>query len=482
MQIYDNQEDRNYNTEEYIDIRSLLDEMWMELLRHLGMVIVVFVAVVSIVYLYSRFSYKPVYEAYSTFVVSTNQTADADSVLAKRLANSFDHAFNDSGLKNKIIKELKLNEEFPAQVSATVLEDTNFITITVHSDDGIMAQTILELIQEDYPDIAKDIVGNVSLSSIDTTGVLTDPINSFQAVSVIVKGILIAVAIIVVVLYFYINNKKTIHNVGDIKRHLNETNIGTIPLMSFKKRKNNARPILLITNEKVSQTYKEAIHTVRIRTEKLMEKEQKKVLLITSSLPSEGKSTLSTNLAISLASRGKKILLIDGDLRAPSLHKFFESKDLPKKKGLGELLLNGGKASDSIVPSVSQNLDVIFGGEQINDPSAVLAGDELKKLLKEVREIYDYVIFDSPPAAMLSDTSAIAGLMDVVLFVIRQDYTRIQYAQEALALLKESGVISLGCVMNCAEAGLSSYGYGYYGYRYNKYQYGKYERYYGKEE
>lgn len=484
MQIYDNQEKRVNNTEKNIDIHALLDEMWMEFTRHLGMVIVLFAFVVAAVFLYSWFSYKPVYEAYSTFVISTNQTTDTDTVLAKRLASSFSHAFTDSGLKDEIIKELKLDtsKSFPAQVSASVIQDTNFFTITVYSDDGIMAQTVLEMIQEKYPDIAREIVGNVTLSSIDTTGILTDPINSFRIVSVIGKGILLAVVVIVVILYLYIHNKKTIHNAGDIKRHLNASCIGTIPVMYFKKRKHNAQPILLITNSKVSQTYRESIHTLRIRAEKLMDKEQKKVLLVTSSLPGEGKSTVSINLAMSIASRGKKVLLIDGDLRAPSLHKFFEGEELPKKKGLREILLEGGTPEDAIIFNASQGLDVILGGERMEDPSAVLAGESLKQLLNDVRTMYDYVIFDSPPAAMLSDTSSIAGLMDAVLFIIRQDYTRIQYAQEGLALLKESGILSLGCVMNCAEAGLGSYGYGYYGYRYNKYQYGRYERYYGKED
>lgn len=145
-------------------------------------------------------------------------------------------------------------------------------------------------------------------------------------------------------------------------------------------------------------------------------------------------------------------------------------------------MLSYDNPEEAIISSPIPKLDLILGGDRIEDPSNILAGEQLKRLLETVKQSYDYVIFDSSPAAMLSDTSDIANLMDAVLFVIRQDYTRIEYAKEGLALLSESGILSLGCVMNYAEAGLGSYGYGYYEYRYNKYQYGRYSRYSEKED
>lgn len=482
MQVYDNQVEVD-NADEYIDIGAVLDEMWIEFLRHLGSITVLFLSIVAVVCLYVWISYKPVYEAYSTFVVTGNQTTDTDIVLATRLANSFQQTFVDSRLRDKIVDELKKDwgDDFEAEVSATALEDTNFVTITVNSDDGIIAQTILELIEEDYPDIAKQIVGNVTLSSIDATGILTEPTNPFSWITIILESSLGALVVIVVILYIYVSNKKTIHSAGDIKRHLNASCIGTVPITSFKKRKKNADPLLVITNDRVQQSYKEAIHTLRIRIERVMEKEEKKVILVTSSLPNEGKSTIAVNLALSIASRGKKVLLIDGDLRAPSVYKYFTKEQMKKKKGLSDILLNNGSIKDAVFSPSIQNLDVILGGERIEDPSEILAGEQLHLLLEEVKKSYDYIIFDSSPAAMLSDTTAIAGIMDAVLFVIRQDYTKIQYAQEGLALLNESGILSLGCVMNYAEAGLNHYGYGYYGSRYSKYRYSKYERYYGKD-
>ncbi|CVI68798.1 Tyrosine-protein kinase YwqD [Clostridiales bacterium CHKCI001] len=482
MQIYDNETKTN-DTQEYIDIVKVLDEIWTEFLRHLGSITILFFLVVILVCSYSWFGYEPMYEAYSTFVVSSNQTTEADIALAARLANSFEHAFTDSGLRDKIVDELRMDweDDFKVDVSATTLEDTNFITITVNSDDGIIAQTILELIEENYPDIAKQIVGNITLTSIDATGILTEPTNPFSWITIILQGSLAGLVVIVVILYIYVSNKKTIHSAGDIKRHLNASCIGTVPITSFKKRKKNADPLLVITNDRVQQSYKEAIHTLRIRIERVMEKEEKKVILVTSSLPNEGKSTIAVNLALSIASRGKKVLLIDGDLRAPSVYKYFTKEQMKKKKGLSDILLNNGSIKDAVFSPSIQNLDVILGGERIEDPSEILAGEQLHLLLEEVKKSYDYIIFDSSPAAMLSDTTAIAGIMDAVLFVIRQDYTKIQYAQEGLALLNESGILSLGCVMNYAEAGLNHYGYGYYGSRYSKYRYSKYERYYGKD-
>src|SRR5699024_5896094 len=158
--------------------------------RHLGSITVLFLSIVAIVCGCLWFRYEPVYEAYSTFVVASGQTAEADVAVALRLANSYEHGLVDSALKSNIEDELKMHwgTDFQADVAATILEDTNFVTITVQSNDGVIAQTILELIQEYYPDIAKQIAGNITFTSIDATGILTDPTNPFQWSTVILEG------------------------------------------------------------------------------------------------------------------------------------------------------------------------------------------------------------------------------------------------------------------------------------------------------
>ena len=202
----------------------------------------------------------------------------------------------------------------------------------------------------------------------------------------------------------------------------------------------------------------EQFRTLRTRLYHLRETAALKRIVITSAIPSEGKTFVATNLAQAFAKeRDRKVLLIDGDLRNPSLHKPLGAPSAP---GLSDYLR--GQASDPEIIQHGQegNLCFIAAGQPGNDISELLSNGLLQKLLDRVAPLFDWVIVDSPPCLPVADANLLAGFCDGVLLVLRSRSTPSAAAEKARKELQKRKII--GVVMNGAEVS-DSYG-GYYGY------------------
>ncbi|WP_144097220.1 GumC family protein [Croceicoccus sediminis] len=193
-----------------------------------------------------------------------------------------------------------------------------------------------------------------------------------------------------------------------------------------------------------------------------------KVLLVTSSQPSEGKSTTSNAIAYSLARMGKRVVLIDADLRRPSEHK---RHSLPNKHGLSGLLTGVDTIGAETVHEVAENLSVITSGPIPPSPTELLAGPRLAGLLEELSASFECIILDSPPILGLADAPVISGLADGVLFVIESDRGRAGQLRTALQRLRAMDPVILGAVLTKFDSRKGANLYSeYYGYEYYRYQ------------
>jgi capsular exopolysaccharide synthesis family protein len=188
---------------------------------------------------------------------------------------------------------------------------------------------------------------------------------------------------------------------------------------------------------------------------------QSRVIAITSCQPGEGKSTLSMNLAAALAQGGKKVVLVDTDMRRPSV---YWRLGLSDKKGLSEFL-TGLEPFEAVIQThkTLSSLDVIASGICPPLPADLLASDQMKKFVAVLRERYDYVIFDSPPALSVTDPLIVASLSDGLVLVIRQGYCTRGMLARAAEIFRDVGVKVYGFVLNGVDASLPEY-YGYLGY------------------
>ena len=183
-------------------------------------------------------------------------------------------------------------------------------------------------------------------------------------------------------------------------------------------------------------------------------------LMVTSSVPNEGKSLTALNLAISLAQEiDHTVLLIDGDLRRPSLHRYL---DIEQGTGLAEVLLGEADISETIVPTGIGKLSVMRAGRQVENPAELFSSQRMKELLGEMKNRYAdrYIIFDTPPVLPFAETRSLAHLVDGVLFVVMERLAAQESVRDALDSLKGCGL--LGLVYNAAELSGNDERYSYY--------------------
>ncbi len=192
---------------------------------------------------------------------------------------------------------------------------------------------------------------------------------------------------------------------------------------------------------------------------------------VTSSVRGEGKSTTAVNLSYVLAEKGHRTLLIDGDLRIPSVAKKLGIKANP---GLTDLLVGSKADINKWKTSIHPNWFVLPSGDIPPNPSELLGSQQMEAVLEALREHFDYIIIDLPPVNIVSDAMSIAGLLTGLVVVIREEYTSKKDLEQCFRQIRLSDVKVLGCVMNGSEQGGGAYGkYGKYG-KYKRYKYYKY--------
>lgn len=199
----------------------------------------------------------------------------------------------------------------------------------------------------------------------------------------------------------------------------------------------------------------------------LSKKKSAKTILITSSIKGEGKTLTSANLATTIAYAGNKVLLIGADVRNPQLPKFFSNKTKKNQEGLVEYLVyEDTKLADYITTSkVSENLNILHSGAIPPNPSELLMSKRVEDVLEEAKEIYDYIILDSAPSLLVTDTLLFSELVDATLYVIRAGYTEKQILEFAKELKQEEKLKRVNFVLN--DISQMNYGYGgKYGYGY----------------
>ena len=189
----------------------------------------------------------------------------------------------------------------------------------------------------------------------------------------------------------------------------------------------------------------ESIDALRTQLLHSSAQESCRVVLVTSAVAGEGKTTVASHLATSLARAGRKTLLVDGDLRRPALHQLFE---LPQQPGLSEVLLGEVESADAVQPTTLEGLSVITAGQWDRDVMQALARGSLAGVFEKLRQEFDFVIVDSHPVLAATDSLVIAQQVEGVILSVRRDLSqtpRVYAAQQKLASL---GVRLLGAVLS----------------------------------
>ena len=245
--------------------------------------------------------------------------------------------------------------------------------------------------------------------------------------------------------------------------------------MFFKKKSITTDPGLYLIKNNLPFEYVEAYKDLRTNFNFITSNNKNRRVVITSSLRDEGKSSLAVNLAISLVQANNKVLLIDADMRNPSLHRYLGIVN-NTKRGLSNLLSGDVKVGDCLIKT-EYGIDMISGGMIPPNPAELIASDSMRDLLNVAAQHYDYIICDAPPVGIITDAAALSPLCDGVLYVIRQKYANKNQVHDAIRRLQAVNAKILGVVLTqCKNSQRSRYKYGRsgYGYRYG-YGYGSHQ-------
>ena len=479
-------ENKNTPEIEKIDIFNLIASFWNGLKKLWLLMVVIIIVCTLRSYFATSFSYTPQYVASATVSVTTPGGSYNNIESAQEMASVFPYILTSGVLEDVVMNDMGM-DHLPGTISVEAEEGMNMLTISVSSDDPQLAYETLTSVIKNYPEVAEFIFGETNLQILDETGIPSDTRKEVVIRGSYRRGALQGIVISAALLCLYVFLKRTVRTKEQLNKRINLHDLGSLPYVKTKKRKNEKFNNLCILNERIAPAYEEAVRRLRIRVMREAENQGGGVIMVTSSVPGEGKTTIAVNLAVALARQGKSVILADCDPRNPSVAGVMNNTG--KYPGIGAVLREKSPLKQALSDSgiADADLQVLFGGEPNTDDASLLGSRKMEEVIEVLRGRADYVILDTAPAELLADASQLAKFVDSVLYVIRCDYTKMNKIRAGIETLTMRNVNIMGYVFNGdVNQKLNRYGYGY-GYGYGSYgSYGRYGHYgsygrYGKK-
>lgn len=478
--IMENEQNKALETVGLLYLTTLLDDMWRGFKKFFWLLFLLMGACGAGFFVHASRTYTPSYTAYASFVITAKtpygySESYSNRATAGQMGKTFPYILKSGALQQVVMEDLGL-ETMPAVINAESMADTALFTLTVTAEDPQMAYDVLQSVIKNYPQVAEYIIGATQLTQMDESGVPEQPSNPLNRMRQLKIGCMAGVGLFVIFLLLYAMGRRTVRREEDLKSRFSVPMLGCIPMVRQKKRGKSSKQNVLLANKGESSKFGEPIRTIRMRLLKETDEKKIRCLMVTSAIAGEGKSTTAVNLALSIAHKGLRVVLVDGDLRNPSVASLLE---IQGKYGISHLLKDEAEIKDVIKTVGDSGLMVIPGTKQVKNPTELISSVNMKKLISQLMDMADYVIIDTPPCTAMSDASVFARMVQGIVMVVRQDYARIEKVVSGFEILVETGTPIAGYALNCTEVGITGYGHGYgYGYGYGKYGYGKYG--YGK--
>lgn len=419
----------------------------------------------------SALVYKPVYSAQVNCAIVNSSGQGIGTDQTQNALSSMQYLFNSQYMKNLVNTDLA-QESFQGHVDMWLTGDTNFCTIRSLSDTQRSAYFELSSLLEIYNTISEQYSFGYNLVIIDDISFSNMPLSTHSHTRSYVIGFSACMILSCAGLGLYYYFKDNIKNAHAINDKIEAKLFTKVPkewkryqkwgLLSRKK-----SPIL-VSRFKTGFSYIEALNKLASKVEMAQKEHGYKSFLITSALENEGKSSIATNLAISLAKNKKRVLLIDADLRKPSLHKIFEHE---VTYSLKDVMNKNIKWQKAIVPLRNEQIFVIFS-QPTHNPLESLADFDFQSMLEEMKQYFDYIIVDTAPCRFIVDTIKIAPACDASLIIIKQNGASCKVINDAIYRLTNTSANVIGSIYNESVYN-PFYSHSKYGYKYGYYRYYK---------
>ncbi len=450
---------------EEIDIK----EYFNYLKHYVFAFIIAVVLMVGGILAYDTMIKKPIYQANTTVVIAKANESEglaatiSDLSASQKLANTYSEIAKSELVLNRTIEELDLHmssKELSSSIAIKPLEDTSIISIAVKDQNATRAATIANGIAKVFAEEVTKIykLDNVSQLSVATTP--SAPSNNTMTRDIVLAAVIAMLGVAgFAFLRFYLDD--SVKHTDDIEKMLGLPVTGSISRNDSKLKNGNE----LIVARAPKSIVSENIKSLRTNLQFTAVDRNLKTILVTSTNASEGKSFVSSNLAISFAQAGKKVLIIDCDLRKGRLHKVFK---MFNNAGLSDLLADSSKNMGRYIRKTSvENLDLITCGTYPPNPSELLASQRNKKVLAGLHNHYDIIILDGAPIGGLADSVILSSLVDEVLIVTKDGATSKNDLIATRDALRKVDANIAGIVFNVVNHRSAKY-YSYYGVKESK--------------
>lgn len=386
------------------------------------------------------------------------QIAALDKEISQELANI--RASVKAEYDATLAQENLLNSKIAALRDATLDVDNRSIQYNILKREVDTNRQLYDAMLQRYKEIG--VAGGVSTNNVAIVDRALPPLFRYKPNLPLnlAIGLLLGAMFGVLTAFVLEFIDQTLKTPTDVEQKLRLSVLGIIPRL--KKQEVPAQAL-----RDLRSAFSEAYRSVRTALQFSTDSGVPKVLLITSAGPSEGKSTTAWSLARNFAQLGKRVLLIDGDLRNPSLHKVSEVRC---ETGLSNLLSGAANINEAVQDTDDPRLKVVLAGPLPPNPAELLAGSKLISLLTVAAESYDQVIIDGPPVLGIADAPILANAAAGTLMVVEAGKTRIQAAQVAVKRLLVARARIIGVVLSKYTSEAHGYGYGYGDY--GSYAYG----------
>lgn len=485
-------ENKNQNRSFTIEWHSIVKDI----IRNIFIIIEAVLIGLMGAYIVEHKMYQPEYTSSATFVVNVklgNTSTNSSLGVTSEIANILAEVFKQPSMRSRAAQYLGKGG-FNGTISASPVNSTNLLQISVTSDDPQDAYDLVCAVIAVYPEISDNVFSNAVLSIIRTPSIPSAPSNNFSKTNktMIVAGCaFFAFAVIILFSIF----RDTIKDRAAFEEKVDSKLFGVIvhekkkrTLKDIKKKK----ALLISESAFTSLKFSEGFRKISAKLEYLNHRHGDRIFAITSVAENEGKSTVASNIAISLADMGKKVLLIDLDEKKPALYKIF-GLDYSENSELNKLLSGELTTGNYVFRRYKKSkLFLAVNTKVYKDYRKSYGKDKIAKMLNAIKNV-DYIILDTAPLSVDSAVTDIVEMADKTLLVVRTDVVHTSAVNDAILTIKEVGGELAGCVLNDVypefsllgqsgfdETGYYSHGYGRYSHygRYGKYgKYGRYERY-----
>ncbi|MGL4672714.1 polysaccharide biosynthesis tyrosine autokinase [Cetobacterium sp.] len=406
-----------------------------------------------------------VYSSVVTLMIRNNMFDDSKNL--ENMATLLEIAKSKS-ITERVVKKYGLNissSAIASGININPVRGTEFIKLSYTGSEPRITAAIANEVAAEFINRVQEILSRSNLKILERAEIprYPTPIKKTKILSAaIFIGAILGIGISILIELF---NRK-LRRSEEIEKILDTKVIGVVPNLKKFYPKTSVKRDIFFDNEYLKEV-RESIRLIRTNIN-FIDLNNKKVIVFTSSIPKEGKTTIASNYALSEAIGGKKVLILDCDVKRPRIDK---SYGINIQYGIVDILSGRKNVSDVLVKNVRENLDLIAGGKNLENTTELFLTNKFKILIEELKKSYDLIVIDTPPLAVGTDGAIISKEADGIVFIVSYDQVHKVELEFSKNILKTAAARLYGVVINKVSNEGYSYGeYGYYSYNYSYYK------------